>query len=158
MAPLLSDDLLAPTRAIMRTSIAIRHAFDRLVNAPLGIPGDQTDLLMRVAGAGPTGLRGVDCARQLRISPSQVSRLTDRAENAGLVARTSDPDDRRSQRIVLTRLGQQAIDDFRPLAAQLLHDLTAATLSSGDREEFVGTLQRLEAQADLLTDSEEANY
>jgi len=46
--------------------------------------------------------------------PILISRTLDRAEAEGLVARGSDPDDRRASQVTLTEAGPQVVTAFAP--------------------------------------------
>ena len=49
-------------------------------------------------------IRGVELGRQLSKTAGYVSRVIDQAEDAGLVVRKPDPDDRRAQLITLNSI------------------------------------------------------
>jgi len=51
------------------------------------------------------GRRLTDIGAELLCVKSTITRLVDRLEEAGLVLRTPDPDDRRAQRVLLTERG-----------------------------------------------------
>jgi DNA-binding MarR family transcriptional regulator len=58
----------------------------------------------------PSGsLRVSDLARALRVTVGGTSKLVDRIEAAGLIARGPDPDDRRAARVALTREGEREL-------------------------------------------------
>jgi len=61
----------------------------------------------------------------LRITKSSTSGLVDRAEEAGLVRRSVDPDDRRSYLVVLTDRGAQVGQAYRDTVAAGIEDLVA---------------------------------
>lgn len=54
------------------------------------------------------GLRSVELGRCAGLEPSSMTGVIDRMERDGLICRKSDPNDRRAQRIVLTKAGQKA--------------------------------------------------
>ena len=64
------------------------------------------DILWEVECAGEAGLRQVELERALLLKQYNVSRLVDRIENAGLIARRPCPEDARAKRIVLTQQGR----------------------------------------------------
>lgn len=63
------------------------------------------------------GRRLTDVGAELLCVKSTITRLVDRLEEAGLVLRTPDPDDRRAQRVLLTERGAAVRDE-----AVALHD------------------------------------
>lgn len=54
-----------------------------------------------------------DCARQLGLSPSRVSRLLNALERKGLLERRSLPDDHRSTDLVVTSAGMRRLGELR---------------------------------------------
>ena len=56
------------------------------------------------------GSRVTDMARRARMTKQSMSELVDHLEERGYVERTPDPDDRRAQRVRLTKKGWRAVD------------------------------------------------
>lgn len=139
-------ELLAPTAAMLRADIAISAAIEKRAVEPLGLEADLADLLVRLATAPEGHLRGVDIASQLMANPARVSRLLDRAEKQELVERQPDPDDRRAQRIVLTKEGEEMTSRLAPLLSSVLEDVTA-TLSRDEKLALIELLQKVESAA-----------
>jgi DNA-binding MarR family transcriptional regulator len=54
-------------------------------------------------------MRVGDLARALRVTVGGTSKLVDRIERAGLIAREPDPDDRRASRVALTTAGKRKL-------------------------------------------------
>jgi DNA-binding MarR family transcriptional regulator len=74
----------------------------------VGLTGTQHQLLLAVRGHGsPPSVR--DIADHLLLRHHSVVEQIDRAERAGLVTRTADPDDHRVVRISLTELGDDRL-------------------------------------------------
>jgi DNA-binding MarR family transcriptional regulator len=74
----------------------------------VGLTGTQHQLLLAVRGHGsPPSVR--DVAEHLLLRHHSVVEQIDRAERAGLVLRTADPDDHRVVRIALTDLGDDRL-------------------------------------------------
>ena len=73
---------------------------------------------------------------------SNVTQLVDRLEADGLVARTSDPDDRRSIRATVTPAGRSAYERAAALLAEHERDLDGQ-LGSGNRAELARSLRTL---------------
>jgi DNA-binding MarR family transcriptional regulator len=73
-----------------------------------GLTGTQHQLLLAVRGHGsPPSVR--DVADHLLLRHHSVVEQIDRAERAGLLARTADPGDHRVVRIALTELGESRL-------------------------------------------------
>ena len=101
---------------IAETAHSLRRAFDRRV-APLGVTRAQWRALAWVARE--PGLRQVELADHLDIEPITLCRIVDRLEEAGLVERRRDPDDRRAWRLHLTPRGAPLVEKLRSLAGEM---------------------------------------
>jgi DNA-binding MarR family transcriptional regulator len=152
IAGLFPQSRLAATAALLEAGIAVASAFEHLVNEPTGVDREQGDLIVRLATAPGGGLRGVDIAEQLMISPTRVSRLADRAEADGLIERQSDPDDRRAQRLVLTELGADVARRFAPRMQGVLDSMVFAEFSDQEITTMVRLLDRLRDRAAMLVE------
>lgn len=88
------------------------------------------------------GRRLTDVGAELLCVKSTITRLVDRLEEAGLVQRTPDPDDRRAQRVILTPRG----DAVRSTAIAL-HDEAVerrlSLLSTAEQERLIDLLAKL---------------
>ena len=107
---------------IAETAHALRRAFDRRV-APLGVTRAQWRALAWLARQ--PGLRQVELADHLDVEPITLCRIVDRLEEAGLVERRRDPDDRRAWRLHLTPKGEPLVGQLRELASQLAQEAFA---------------------------------
>jgi DNA-binding MarR family transcriptional regulator len=88
--------------------------------APLGLTNAQARVLRIVATAGRP-LRMADIAARLEVVPRSVTTMVDGVEAAGLIARSADPDDRRSVLVRLTTEGHallQRLDQARRVTAE----------------------------------------
>lgn len=72
------------------------------------------------------GIRMSALASRLGVSLSTVSGNVDRLTEMGLLARHDDPADRRQVTISLTEQGQEVMERFQDLGAQLMRDLLQA--------------------------------
>ncbi|AYF86876.1 MarR family transcriptional regulator [Pseudomonas sp. JS3066] len=66
------------------------------------------------------GCRQVELADQLEVKPITLARLLDQLEQAELVERRPDPDDRRAYRLYLRPRADKALDDIRTAGAAML--------------------------------------
>lgn len=135
-------ECLRTSGLILETHLAMTAAFDVHAIEPAGLERDLADLLVRLTSAPGHKLRGVDIARQLFINPARASRLTDRAEKAGLVVRLADPQDRRAQQVTLTTAGKQTARDFAPAILEVIERTVFDTFTQKELD----TLQRLLAR------------
>ena len=65
------------------------------------------------------GLTQTELANAIGMARSPLGKIVDRLEESGLIERTPDPDDRRVNRLSLTRAAQPLIEPAQALAAQI---------------------------------------
>jgi len=88
------------------------------------------------------GTAGVtDLARAAELNPGAMTRLLDRLETRGLVARSADPADRRALNIQLTDAGQAIWQDINK-CGERVRELAMAGMSDEERAVLTGLLER----------------
>jgi MarR family transcriptional regulator for hemolysin len=102
---------------IGETAHALRKAFDRLA-VGMGVTRAQWKVLFKLTRK--PGLRQVELADMLDLEPITLCRIVDRLEEAGLVERTRDPEDRRAWRLHVTAKAQPLIDKLQGVGAELV--------------------------------------
>jgi len=102
---------------IGETAHALRKAFDRLA-VGLGVTRAQWKVLFKLTRT--PGLRQVELADMLDLDPITLCRIVDRLEEAGLVERSRDPEDRRAWRLHVTAKAQPLIDKLQKIGAELV--------------------------------------
>jgi DNA-binding MarR family transcriptional regulator len=102
---------------IGETAHALRKAFDRLA-VGLGVTRAQWKVLFKLTRI--PGLRQVELADMLELEPITLCRIVDRLEEAGLVERSRDPDDRRAWRLHVTAKAQPLIEKLQAVGAELV--------------------------------------
>ena len=98
--------------------------------------------LIEIADAGP--LRLIDLAARIGTSAPTASRTVDILDELGLVARETDPADRRAVRIELTPAGRRLVDERKARAAAAFEPAVGA-LTGPDRERLLDLLARMTA-------------
>ena len=96
--------------------------------------------LIEIADAGP--LRLNDLATRIGTSAPTASRTVDTLDDLGLVARETDPADRRAVRIELTPAGRRLVDERKARASAAFEPAVGA-LTGPDREQFLDLLARM---------------
>ena len=91
-------------------------------------------------------------ARELDMDSSAMTRLLDRMETAGIVARRSDPHDRRVVRVVLTERGQELLPTLVTVAFRV-HRALACDRSGAELARFVDDLHAVLGNAVRLTEA-----
>jgi len=87
------------------------------------------------------GLRQVELADMLDLEPITLCRIVDRLEEAGLVERVRDPEDRRAWRLHVTASAQPLIEKLQAVGAELV-----ARAFSGIDPQDLETTRRVLAQ------------
>ena len=91
----------------------------------VGLTPAQHQLLLAIRGhRGSEGPTIGDVVDHLLLRHHSVVGLVDRAEAAGLVRRSSDPDDGRVVRLAVTRLGERRLEELTALHLEELRRLT----------------------------------
>ena len=150
-----TDEHLATTDALLETHAAVVAALERLATDRADLDPATAELLIRLSRAADCGIRGVDIGAQCQMTATRVSRLVDRAEAAGLVARTPDPSDRRAQHVVLTAGGRSAAQRLAPLMSGVLDELVFDTLTADERATLIELLGRLRTRAAQMLDDDQ---
>lgn len=107
-------------------------------------PADYDVLATLRRRSGTRGLNPGDIQRAVMVTSGGMTKRLDRLQEAGLVERRPDPDDRRGVRIRLTRRGLGLVD--RALARMLAVERTVvvdALPASADRDRLVALLRTL---------------
>lgn len=102
---------------IGETAHVLRKAFDRLA-VGLGVTRAQWKVLFRLTRT--PGLRQVELADMLELEPITLCRIVDRLEEARLVERVRDPDDRRAWRLHVTAGAQPLVEKLQGVGAELI--------------------------------------
>lgn len=139
--------MLAVGRLIGAHSALTRELSAHLVEEH-GLTLSEFELLMLLARAPGRAMRRVDLAKEVRLSPSGVTRMLDRLELAGLVGRRSCRDDGRVTYAELTDAGLAKLERCAPDHRAAAERLLAQRFDSGELDSLVDLLGRLSAPAD----------
>lgn len=126
--PDLDTTHLAVTARIVRLHRYLERAVaDHL--ADVGLHEGEVNVLAALRRAGPPYvLTPTELYRSLLVSSGAMTNRLDRLEDAGLLQRTRDPDDRRRVRVQLTEAGRTLLDDafadYLGALGELFTDLT----------------------------------
>src|SRR6478735_5749128 len=114
--------------ALLRTHAAVLPKVERALSSK-GMPLTWYDILLVVNAAPDRRLRMTDLGQQAVVSRERVSRVVTELEQAGLVVREANPDDKRSSYTVITPEGRRRLRASAPtyLAAIDRHFLSRLT-------------------------------
>jgi DNA-binding MarR family transcriptional regulator len=116
----------------LRVHAALVDVLGRELEQEAGLPLSWYDVLVQLTVAPEGRLRMQDLADAVILSKSGLTRLVDRMETAGLVARTSCPSDRRGTFAEITPAGTRALEEARPTHHRGIAEHFASHL--GERE------------------------
>jgi DNA-binding MarR family transcriptional regulator len=105
--------------------------------------------LLLLSRAGDQGMRRIDLANDLQLSPSGITRLLDRLEDQGLVGKGECKEDARVSYAILTEAGHEKLKDAAP---DHIEDIERR-LSSSLSEEEIRTLDKLLSRLSDNTES-----
>lgn len=134
---MLMDDNLAAL--LSDTARLMRRSFDARARQ-IGVTRPQwrvLSVLLRFEGIHQGGL-----AELLEVEPITVCRMVDRLQEAALVERRSDPEDRRSWQLFLTQKARDLLSQLRPLADAML-DEALEGVSEADRAILAQSLDQM---------------
>jgi DNA-binding MarR family transcriptional regulator len=126
---------------IERTSALLQDAFEQMLR-PYGITGTQYNVLRILRGAGANGLCRNEIRDRLVTRMPDVTRLLDRMENAGLIARERSTEDRRQVSTQLTSEGRKLVDDLDDVVTAE-HKARLEHLSATDLRTLIGLLTKV---------------
>ncbi len=90
----------------------------------------------------------------LDVEPITLCRMIDRLQDAELVERRRDPDDRRAWQLHLTETARQRLDELKPLGLEVL-ELALDGLSPPERDALQQTLHKMRQNLSRRTGEEE---
>lgn len=110
----LPEAQLAAWRALLEAHARVTEILERELRETEQLPLTWYDVLLQLNEAPERKLRMQELADTVLLSKSGLTRLVDRMEREGLVARTPCPDDRRGTFAELTPAGRQRLRDTAP--------------------------------------------
>jgi DNA-binding MarR family transcriptional regulator len=99
------------TLGLLRTADAVKRSLAQVIE-PHGITPQQYNVLRILRGAGPDGLPTLSIGERMIEQTPGVTRLIDRLERKGLVARTPCPKDRRRVFCTMTNKGLDLLKEL----------------------------------------------
>src|SRR2546423_12994912 len=99
------------TLGLLRTADAMKRGLAQVIE-PHGITPQQYNVLRILRGAGPSGLPTLTIGERMIEQTPGVTRLVDRLERKGLVARTPCPKDRRRVFCAITSKGLDLLKEL----------------------------------------------
>ena len=130
--------------ALLRTHARLSDQLELDVRRISGFSVARYDVLTHLDMAG--GQLGLsDLAQAMVLSPSGLSKLLDRMQDAGLVERQPDPDDARSTYAAITRHGRAVVKKIRQRHHAFLQHIFGDVLDDRDLADLTRVMTRLDA-------------
>jgi DNA-binding MarR family transcriptional regulator len=127
----------------LRAHRVVVEALERKLQSEAGLSLAQMEVLARLAQSPERKLRMTDLTRLLQISKSGVTRLIDRLEEGGLVARDSSPSDRRLTYACLTDRGLEVFEGYEPILAAAVDEHLLKHLEQADAATMQAALRQI---------------
>lgn len=124
---------------LVRTANVLSDSFEQMLK-PYGITGTQYNVLRILRGAEPNGLCRNEVAERLLNRMPDATRLLDRMEEAGLVARERSTVDRRLVTTTITKKGREVVDGLDE-AADAEHEKRLGHLSEDQLRTLIDLLE-----------------
>lgn len=99
------------------------------------------DALLELRRAGPDGLRPRELQQKMLLAQSNLSRLVDRLERAGLAERRPCAEDARGQVVRATDAGRAMLRRIWPVYRRAIAERFARRLAPGEAEALFGLLR-----------------
>lgn len=126
---------------VLRTGNLLNDALDKMLKQHK-ITGTQYNVLRILRGAGPAGLCRNEVRERLLNRMPDATRLLDRMEDAGLVTRSREADDRRMVTTRITPAGRKLVDSLdEPVAEQ--HQAQLGHMSEGELKSLIHLLTKV---------------
>jgi MarR family 2-MHQ and catechol resistance regulon transcriptional repressor len=125
-------------------AVLVRELSASLV-ARHGLTVNDYGTLLLLARAREEGMRRIDLANELNLSPSGITRLLDRLEDQGLVAKGECKSDARVSYAILTDAGLAKLRDAAPGHIEDIEQRMSSVLSEEEMKTLAELLGRLGA-------------
>ncbi|MFJ1808134.1 MULTISPECIES: MarR family winged helix-turn-helix transcriptional regulator [unclassified Streptomyces] len=125
----------------------LEYLLGRALEVECGISHLTFEVLLILGRAGDPGLPMRAIAQEQVLTTGGATRLVDRMEAAGLVARTESPDDRRGKLVTLTVRGEETAVRASRVHVENIRRHFVEPLPAADRERFAEDLRILSHSA-----------
>lgn len=138
-----TKERLAAWGMFLQAHSVVVDALGRELERQVRLPLTWYEVLLSLGMSDGGRLRMLDLSRSLLLSKSGVTRLIDRMEAAGLVARRPSPDDRRVIWAAITPRGRHAFDSAAPIHLRGIERHFTAVLSDQEVRGLMAALRKV---------------
>ena len=128
---------------LIRLKIVLWERVDARLRERHGLPLSFFESLYSISHAPEGRLRIGELASALRITVGGTSKVVDRIEAVGLIARSADPDDRRAARLTLTPAGKRKLKAAVRTYEEEVAALIDPVLAPGEQQRMHAYVTRL---------------
>ncbi|MEU4428794.1 MarR family transcriptional regulator [Actinoplanes sp. NPDC024001] len=139
----MSDTDVAAWAALLRVHAALVPLLDRELQSATGLPLTWYDVLLELNYAPDRRLSMGELGQRAVVSRTRVSRVVDALVAAGLVARESNPDDRRSAYATITDAGQARLREAAPVYLDGIRRHFTSQMSAGESRSVATALEKV---------------
>ena len=143
MATITDDDQFDLCLTLARADAELRRQFDAELAAHHGLSLNDTMILLAIHRAPDQQLRRVDLAARLGLTASGVTRLLGPLERVGLIERVANPADARVALTILTKGGQQRVEEALDSARRVAHRVLGPRFTADEVALLTDLLARL---------------
>ncbi len=143
---------VSPAVEVMSRLLGAHSALTRELSAQLveqhGMTMSELEVLLLLSRAPEHSMRRIDLSREVRLSPSGVTRMLDRMESTGLVGKRSCEEDARVSYAVLTEAGMAKLRQAWPDHVAAIERLLGERFGDRELEALKEMLDRVADQVD----------
>ena len=142
----LKDQALPSTDAfgnLLGAHASLTRELSATLVASHGLTINDYGCLLLLSRSGEEGMRRIDLANELQLSPSGITRLLDRLEDQGLVGKGECKEDARVSYAILTDAGEAKIKEAWPQHVEAVERRVGAALSQEEIKTLAELLGRL---------------
>jgi DNA-binding MarR family transcriptional regulator len=130
---------------LLRTHSVVHRELERRLLKSHGLSMSSYEVLLRLAWAGSAGLRMSELAKHPLMTSGGLTRLADRLERDGLIARTRSADDLRGFEARITPAGRRALRRANQQHLADVHELFLDHISEEQLEALAEVWRRVKA-------------
>jgi DNA-binding MarR family transcriptional regulator len=139
----LTEAQLGAWRVFLRAHSQITRRLEHELLSEHDLPLASYEVLLHLAEAPAGMLRMTDLADRVLLSRSGLTRLVDRLEREGLVARVSCPSDARGTNAQLTEVGRERLRDAAPTHLRGVAEHVTDRLTPGEVDQLHALMSKL---------------
>jgi MarR family 2-MHQ and catechol resistance regulon transcriptional repressor len=139
---------------LMDAQAVLRRELNASLVAQHGLTLSDYGALLLLSRAGEEGMRRIDLAHELQLSPSGITRLLERLEEQGLVGKGACKEDARVSYAVLTDAGLAKLKECAPGHVADIENRLGAVLDEAEMDNLAVLLGRLGRRDESCTPDE----